>query len=62
MCTSHSVVVRKPPKELQVSDLKEVNAVMRIKSEPIAFEELTFVCYMDSGFAIAPNKKCKVAW
>ena len=59
-------LLQRPPKELQVSDLKEVNAVLRyvkatsqasVKIEPVPLEELMFVCYGDFGFANAPNHK-----
>ncbi|CAE7400233.1 FMN2 [Symbiodinium sp. KB8] len=59
-------LVQRPPKELTVADLKEVNSVLRyVKATPdakirivhIPPESLVFVAYGDSGFANAPNNK-----
>ena len=59
-------LVQRPPKELTVADLKEVNSVLRyVKATPdakirivhIPLESLVFVAYGDSGFANAPNNK-----
>ncbi|CAE7570315.1 GIP, partial [Symbiodinium necroappetens] len=59
-------LIQRPPSQLTVADLKEVNAVLRyvratagasIKITPIAVEELIFIAYGDSGFANAPGSK-----
>ncbi|CAE7226683.1 unnamed protein product [Symbiodinium sp. CCMP2592] len=59
-------LLQKPPTQLTVADLKEVNAVLRyvratasacIKITPIDVDQLIFVAYGDSGFANAPGNK-----
>ncbi|CAE7664233.1 GIP [Symbiodinium sp. CCMP2592] len=59
-------LIQKPPKDLTVADLKEVNGVLRyvkatsdatVKIVPIELSKLVFVAYGDSGFANAPNSK-----
>ena len=59
-------LIQKPPKDLKVSNLKEVAAVLRyvkatkesyIKIVPIPLDELMFVAFGDSGFANAPSNK-----
>ena len=59
-------LLQKPPKELKVADLKEVNKVLKYvratadayyKVTPIKVENLIFLAYGDSGFANAPNNK-----
>ncbi|CAE7765834.1 GIP [Symbiodinium sp. KB8] len=59
-------LIQRPPKELTVADLKEVNSVLRyVKATSEAMfrvvhvnlDTLVFVAYGDSGFANAPNNK-----
>eukprot|EP00913_Durusdinium_trenchii_P020988 g19722.t1 len=59
-------LLQKPPSELMVSDLQEVNKVIKyaratsnafFKVTPLKLEELLFITYGDSGWANAP--KCK---
>ena len=59
-------LLQRPPKELTVADLKEVNSVLRyvratngavVKFTPIPWNDLLFVAYGDSGWANAPNGK-----
>ncbi|CAE7400538.1 GIP [Symbiodinium sp. CCMP2456] len=59
-------LLQKPPQELKVEDLQEINAVLRyvkatngacFKVVPVPKEELMIVAYGDSGFGNAPNGK-----
>ena len=59
-------LLQKPPKDLTVKDLDEVNSVLRyvratnsayFKVVPVNLDDLVFVCYGDSGWANAPNSK-----
>ena len=59
-------LLQRPPKELTVADLKEVNKVLKyvkatsnayFRINPIQVEDMTFIAYGDSGWANAPNNK-----
>ena len=59
-------LLQKPPKDLTVQDLKEVNQVLKyvratansnFRINPMSVDDLVFVCYGDSGWANAPGNK-----
>ena len=59
-------LIQRPPKELTVADLREVNSVLRyVKATSeamfrivhVSLDSFVFVAYGDSGFANAPNNK-----
>ena len=59
-------LLQKPPKELTVGDLKEVNKVLKYvratanayyKVNPLDLKDLVFIAYGDSGWANAPGNK-----
>ena len=59
-------LLQKPPKDLKVEDLAEVNGVLRyvratndayVKLVPVELEDLIFVAYGDSGWGNAPGGK-----
>ena len=59
-------LLQKPPKELTVGDLKEVNKALKyvratanayFKVNPLDLEDLVFIAYGDAGWANAPGNK-----
>ena len=59
-------LLQKPPKELTVGDLKEINKVLKyvratanayVRVNPLDLKDLVFIAYGDAGWANAPNKK-----